>query len=127
MDACNHPVRQQDSYGETCLFCGETLAGYGCQGANQNHCFHRWDRMDDLEVCRYCEHTRLHDPAEKEVALALIRAARKANPEMVGLIEAWLVAGVSPRDIRTLAKGAGSRFPEQWYLVGKYFYDFDCV
>lgn len=123
MNACNHPLRQRDRYGETCLLCGETLAGYGCLGEAQNHCKHIWNRIDALEVCRYCDEERRYDPLEKKVALALIRAARKANPTMLALIETWLVAKVSPRDIEALARSAGSRHPEQWYLVAKYFYD----
>ena len=124
MNACNHTVRQKDHYGETCLLCGETLAGYGCQGEGQDHCHHVWKRINDLEVCRYCERTRKYDPAEKKAALALIRAARSAAPQMIWFIETWLVANVSPREIEALVRKAGGKNPEQWRLVAEYFYDF---
>lgn len=123
MNACTHPVRQKDNYGETCLLCGETLAGYGCQGQAQNHCHHIWNRMEDQEVCQYCEQTRLYNPQEKEMAMALIRAARRAAPQMIIFIETWLVAKVNPRDIEALIRKTGSKNPEQWYLIAKYYYD----
>ncbi len=125
MTKCNHPLRQEDSLGQTCLLCGETLGGYGFGGEGQNHCRHTYDIIDDQEICWYCNAIRPYHPQEKKIALAIIQSAHKANSSMLELIETWLVAGLRPDDIADLAWAAGHRNAKQWRLAATYFYDFN--
>ncbi len=58
---CTHPARQGDNYGETCLVCGATTAGYGYWGEGSKHCLHDWQSMgadSDCEFCQYCQRER---------------------------------------------------------------------
>ena len=57
---CDHPSRQGDNYGESCLICGERTAGFGYWGSH-NDCLHQFVSMgpqSTYEICMYCEQTR---------------------------------------------------------------------
>lgn len=56
---CKHPIVQADNYGETCVFCGEVLAGFGFLAEGSDHCVsHLWLQDGDSFVCVYCEERR---------------------------------------------------------------------
>jgi len=60
MTVCPHSRQIGDNAGQTCLDCGERLAGYGYR-ASRRSCLHSWLPFGDEsggEICPYCEKIR---------------------------------------------------------------------
>lgn len=64
---CEHRRTQGDNYGETCMDCGEVLAGYGYWAEGSKTCIHKFLPYDEkYDICSYCERTRLKEEFFKQ-------------------------------------------------------------
>lgn len=65
---CQHLRRIGDNYGETCLDCGEVLAGFGYWAEGSSRCVRHVFMPDgaDGEVCIFCEEWRPSCEAEND-------------------------------------------------------------
>lgn len=103
---CQHPRRQGDNYGWTCLDCGEPLAGYGYFAEGSSLCLHRFVGEAGNRYCIYCEAPEEPTPLPFQSEFA--EALRQAHPTLADAIVSAISRGIGKAEILKVVRRVNS-------------------